>query len=158
MVMSEDKAFSVLRGEMNKQGLNNWSIGFNNRKSSAGLTNLKKHSIVLSRFLLMFASDDQILDTMRHEIAHAIDYEQRGFTNHDRFWKLVARRVGANPQRVVEDDSWAKKIPSKYTYVCERCGYSVNVNRRLKNMDHRFCGVCYRKGFKNSHFIIKQNW
>lgn len=43
-------------------------------------------------------------DVARHEIAHALDFETRGRSGHDRVWKAWARRCGADPTRVYEGE------------------------------------------------------
>lgn len=53
--------------------------------------------ILVSRFHILNHSDIEVVDTILHEIAHALDIELRGYTNHDDTWKLIAEKVGAMP-------------------------------------------------------------
>lgn len=59
-------------------------------------------------------------DTIRHEIAHAIDTEIRGKTNHDAYWKMVARALGADDSRLHE--GFLVKAKGKYSATCVKCG------------------------------------
>ena len=53
--------------------------------------------IALSRPLVRLNRKDLVLDTIKHEVAHAIDFMKRGFSTHDRKWKKIAEEVGCNP-------------------------------------------------------------
>lgn len=53
-----------------------------------------------------------VVDTMLHEIAHAIDFCLRGRTNHDKTWSKLAKETGCNGNRTSKG---AKKM--KYNYV-----------------------------------------
>lgn len=37
-----------------------------------------------------------IVEVLRHEIAHALDYFERGYTKHDNHWKEIAYRIGSD--------------------------------------------------------------
>lgn len=39
-----------------------------------------------------------IVETIRHEIAHALDYFERGFSRHDKRWKEIAYSIGSDGQ------------------------------------------------------------
>jgi predicted SprT family Zn-dependent metalloprotease len=41
-----------------------------------------------------------LLDTILHEIAHAIHFEETGDSDHSEGWKRVCVRIGANPKRL----------------------------------------------------------
>ncbi len=62
-------------------------------------------------------------DTVRHEIAHALDYETRGRSGHDAVWRRLARSCGAMPRACAvgprRDDS-----ASPYVGRCASCGHS----------------------------------
>jgi predicted SprT family Zn-dependent metalloprotease len=152
MTMTQSEAKQLLRSEMDKWGLYHWSIDFNNRKSSAGYTHFKTKTIALSNYLIKLSSNEQILDTMRHEIAHAVDFEERGTSDHSWRWQIKARKVGASPTRIVENQEYLKKVKWKYTYKCQGCGIEVGTGRPLKNIERRHCAKC------GGSFNVKQNW
>ena len=58
------------------------------------------------------------VDTMLHEIAHAIDIEIRNKTDHSEKWKSVARAIGCNAERTTDVEISSKN--TKYTIVCAR--------------------------------------
>src|SRR5690606_11260347 len=72
-------------------------------------------------------------DVARHEIAHAIDFEMRGRSGHDRHWKQWARRCGADPTRVHEGEELAL-APSHYVGICPGCGKQHAFYRKPKRI------------------------
>lgn len=141
--MDEITAKQELRILMDKHGLLDWDIALNNRKRGLGLASGKKHRIELSRYMLRFAQDETIYDTMLHEIAHAIDYKERGQFRHDWHWKRIALRIGARPDRLADDNIYHENIKqmSRYSLVCDKCGRVSPMHRKIKR-SYR-CGRCY---------------
>lgn len=78
-----------------------WSFSWNKRKRSFGLCNYRKQEIQLSSFLTPTQPDSDVLDTIRHEIAHALTPG----AGHGRKWKLVAMRLGATPLSTSSSDT-----------------------------------------------------
>lgn len=85
-------------------------------------------SAVYVRLLGLSYRDDQglllIEDVIRHEIAHAIDFEHRDRSDHGEPWKTICRRIGADPTRLY-DVSALPSIPGKYAAVCPSCGLRI---------------------------------
>ncbi len=72
-----------------------------------------------------------IEDVIRHEIAHAIDFERRGRSDHGRTWKAICKRVGADPTRLYEtQNAEAFLIPGKYVARCPACEQEIAYFRR----------------------------
>lgn len=69
-------------------------------------------------------------DVIRHEIAHAIDFEIRGRSDHGPAWKAICRRVGADPTRLYEAPLAAALLPGKYLLRCSTCGCETTYYRR----------------------------
>ena len=80
-----------------------------------------------------------IEDVIRHEIAHAVDYEMRGRSVHDAPWKAICRRVGADPSRLYEGEK-VSLAPGKYVATCSGCGVETDYYRRPKRA--RACRAC----------------
>jgi len=76
--------------------------------------------INFSKKYLGFMAKDVLLDVIRHESAHAVDYECRGKSDHSAAWKKVAIEFGANPDRIAYGDyvSPHRRIAPKF--VCRR--------------------------------------
>ena len=117
-----------------------WVFKFNRRKRAFGLCSIKKKTIFLSKKLLDVNSDNFELwdDTIRHEIAHAIDYTLRNKSDHGRIWKSIAKQVGANPTRTS-----AGNLPKpKYHLTCPECDVSIPRERKSRKS---YCKKCYDK-------------
>lgn len=134
-----------------------WRFEFNNRKSAFGLCWSRYKKIYLSKYLIdnSNADIDFWVDTILHEIAHAIDFAVRGTSNHDYRWKRIAVVVGAKPERCGN----AKVDPksSKYTLVCDNCG-NKQPSHKIKKIASA-CGKCCKKyngGRYSDKFKLRQ--
>lgn len=80
-------------------------------------------------------------DVVRHEIAHAIDYERRGRSDHGPVWKAIARRIGADPTRLYEGPD-VPDHASKYVGICPSCTREHPFYRRVTR--RHACPDCCR--------------
>ena len=134
-----------------------WTSGYHNRKGALGTCNRRYKTVKLSKYILensnILVSDWE--DTIRHEIAHAIDFEIRGRSAHDNYWKSIAVQVGAKPQ----SGKNAKIDPksSKYTLECPGCKKQTASHKKRKRS--AACGECCNKlnnGRYDSRFELVQ--
>lgn len=96
-------------------------------------------TISLSRAITEMNDERIIRDTLLHEIAHAIDFENHGhFTGHGTAWKYQARKIGANPKACNSNENlqtpkgrWLGTCPS---------GHVQRKFRRPRAV--RSCGKC----------------
>lgn len=149
------KAEQLAKALINKWGLHSWTFEFNYAKKSLGMCVYGSKSIKLSSYLLPFMSDDDVKDTILHEIAHALDWECRGKSDHGPEWKKWAIKVGAKPNRI---SKISKEITdkSKYTLTCPN-GHKVAAHRKRKRESS--CAKCDPSGFNEKFkFTVKQNW
>lgn len=86
---------------MAEHGLAGWTFAWDRAVRRAGQTNFRRRRITLSRHLMPLCSEGQVVDTILHEIAHALAGPDHG---HDLTWKRVALAVGAKPQRCTTED------------------------------------------------------
>lgn len=80
---------------MDRNGLADWSFGFNGATKKLGVCRYRQKEILLSRKHAVDGTPDQVSDTILHEIAHALAGSGAG---HGPAWKAVARRLGATPK------------------------------------------------------------
>lgn len=120
-----------------------WSFGFDHAKRRFGNTDFKNKEITLSKTLIGEGLPrEEIEDTLRHEIAHVLDYINRGTSDHGPKWKRWARRCGADPTR-------AGQLPEKYMpdyrwwLVCPECDKAVKGYYRKPKLNkyHPRCGT-----------------
>jgi len=132
--MDLTRARVVALTEMNKWGLVNdgWNFKYNSRKRALGVCKYTTKEIQLSRVITEHADDDKVLDTIRHEIAHAL---AGSAANHGPEWKRWARTVGCNPSRNGEVNKETREVLNtkiKYVMVCPK-GLIVNTYYRKPN-------------------------
>lgn len=148
--MTDDELKQLARDialpEMEKHGLleAGWEVGFSTKaRSWAGHCFYRERMIRLSIPWLRANSDrpDQILDTIRHEIAHALAGPGAG---HGPRWRAMCLKVGARPTRCTEGDN---PVPSRYVAKCTNTSCSTygetigGLNRKPRRT--YLCRRCY---------------
>ena len=68
-----------------------WTFAFDNAKRRAGLCDFTRKRISVSRYLAARFSDDDIHQTLLHEVAHALAGPAAG---HSAKWKRISRELG----------------------------------------------------------------
>lgn len=99
--MDVEKARTLARAEMRKWGLLSgarpWLLRFNRSRKALGRCSPKKLTITLSTYFFDKVSEAETLDTIKHEVAHALEAVRHGTSGHGVTWKAIAVEVGANP-------------------------------------------------------------
>lgn len=85
----------MARRLMEEHGLPDWTLAFVEARRRLGDCHFRDRVIRISRAHALQASEEQIRDTVLHEIAHAIAGPEAG---HGPLWKATARRIGATPR------------------------------------------------------------
>lgn len=124
-------------------GLTEWKLVFNDWfTTSLGRCQHKAKVIEIGTWGLKLETA-QVIDTVRHEIAHALAPEREG---HGSEWKYWCRVVGANPDR--EADVAAALIPGRkdgfnWRPVCPEHGVLDGgwFGKPYDNKIHRNCGL-----------------
>lgn len=135
-----------------------WTFEFNTRKRSVGRCNSTVKTIQISTWFL-----EQNLDkgtewenTLRHELAHAIDCEMRGKSDHGRVWQAIAREVLCTAERCADGLTTTDK-PSKYTLTCPNCGEETASHKKKRS--NSACSICcnkYNFGKFSPKYIVVQ--
>ncbi len=68
-----------------------WTFAFDNAKRRAGMCDYTRRRISVSRYLSARHDDDEVHQTLLHEVAHALAGHDAG---HGPAWKRVARDIG----------------------------------------------------------------
>ena len=126
-----------------------WTFEWNTRKRAFGLCSYRPYgskTIALSTYLLPTINDESAEDTIRHELAHALDYEERRTSDHGWRWRAWARKVGADPSRTKSHDNREAleelATQSKYTLVCPNGHKSPSYKKRKRSVS---CGQCVKE-------------
>ena len=134
---------------MDEYGLKDWSFGFDRALRRVGHCSFIKKKITLSVYFVMSNHEDEVNDTILHEIAHALVGIKRvpGRCNvvaHGHEWRAMCRQIGANPKRCC--DSMVTMPKGRYVAYCPNCGQEFRKYRlRVKNIKMRWCAKCGRK-------------
>ena len=136
-----------------------WVFEFNNRKRAAGLCSKRNKSIYISKYLLEQNLDKSLEfeNVLRHEIAHAIDFEIRKKSNHDNIWKSFAKQVLCTAERCYDGDVIKTVEKTKYTLVCDNCGKESKRHKKTRRV--LACGACcktYNGGRFTDKFLLKE--
>ncbi|WAB82616.1 SprT-like domain-containing protein [Microcella daejeonensis] len=121
-----------------------WSFGFDHATRRAGLCNYTDKRITVSRHLAARWDDDEIHQTLLHEVAHALAGPG---TNHGPEWKRIAAELGyvggtTHTGPVAEERArWRGHCPSGHEH--------VRFRRPAKPVS---CGKCSRT-FSRAHLI-----
>jgi predicted SprT family Zn-dependent metalloprotease len=125
----------LAEGLLAAHGLHDWSFAYNRRKRSLGLCLYGRRRIELSAHLVRHNSRDEIVDTLLHEIAHALVGPGHG---HGRRWREKCREIGARPERCGQ----AVMPPGRWRARCGWCGKDFHRYRRPKRLRGWYCPDC----------------
>lgn len=132
---------------MNKHGLSSkgWRFRFDNAKVRFGSCNYTDKEITLSKPLCELNSEKEVLDTILHEIAHALCPGQ----NHNKVWQRKAIEIGCSGNRCYSSSNVVQP-KLKYTAVCVGCKSEYSKSRIARKSCS--CGKCsggkYNPNFK----------
>jgi predicted SprT family Zn-dependent metalloprotease len=116
-------------------GLSGWSVGFNRRKRALGMCFYGRQAVELSVHLVERNGVDEVLDTLLHEIAHALVGPGHG---HDAIWQRRCAEIGARPTRCGHADMPEGRWQAR----CPLCGTAFHRHRRPKRRQGWFCRSC----------------
>jgi predicted SprT family Zn-dependent metalloprotease len=139
-----------------------WMLKFSDAKRRLGVCKYGKRSprikvIALSRHYCYQGGWDLMEDVVRHEIAHAFEFEKTGRSSHGPGWKRLAAELGADPTRCF-DGPLLPPAQSRYVGVCPSCGHEQPFYRRITRS--YACVACCREqsgGRYSERFRLKIN-
>ena len=114
-----------------------WHFGFDLAQNRGGVCKSRSKVITLSVTYCLKASREEVLDTVLHEIAHAIVGPKH---QHDKVWKEAALRIGCNGEvcHSVNHglDKWEGSCP---------CGQTWKRKKLQKRVRNGTCPKCNAK-------------
>lgn len=114
-----------------------WSFYFDRSLQRFGCCHYTDKRISLSRHLVQLNGEDQVRDTILHEIAHGV-VREKGYYNvgHGWIWQQTAVSIGCNGERTYDDTV----LTPDYRWVgtCPNCGTTIRRHRRRQVA----CGKC----------------
>jgi predicted SprT family Zn-dependent metalloprotease len=132
--MKQEDSQALALELMGKHGLlaKGWTFHFDNAKRRFGYCQYRPKMISISKHLSELNSEEQVKDTILHEIAHALAGPR---AHHYAKWRYQAMVVGAKPERCYSAD--VVQPPHKWTGTCP----NGHVTKRMKRMKIS-CGRC----------------
>lgn len=109
---------------MARHGLHGWVLTFDRARTRAGVCRPRLRQISLSAHLTRLHPEDEVRDTILHEIAHALVGAEHG---HDEAWQAKALAIGSSGQRCSSAD--APRIEGSWVGRCAN-GHLTHRHRR----------------------------
>lgn len=126
---------------MLKHGLCGWKFGFDHSRRRAGFCRAlpgQPGVITLSVYFVDLNAEAEILDTILHEIAHALVGIGHG---HDEVWQEKCLEIGARPERCY-DGARVRMPHGRWVATCPGCGQVFRRHRRPRVLTGWSCRRC----------------
>ena len=128
----EQATLKKCRKLLRKHGLRDWSACMDDSTSRAGACKYNNKQISLARLFIRNASEQDILDAILHEIAHAL----AGFEHHhDAVWRRIAREIGCTGERCHN----IVFSPPRWIVQCPNGCFTNTRNRRIRGVVCKKC-------------------
>lgn len=116
-----------------EHGLKNWTFRFDQSSRRAGCCSYRNKLITIAFDLARTGSEEDIRDTILHEIAHALVGKKH---NHDSVWKTKALEIGCTGERT---HSLHFSQP-RWSVTCENRCWTHTAQQRNSRLICRKCG------------------
>lgn len=126
-----------------------WKFRWDNAVQRLGSCNYRDKTITLSRPMTKASTAEQVMDTIRHEVAHALAGPTAG---HGRAWKIIALRLGANPTAATTDAPNLRAEAAPWVGTCPADHVSTYRFWR-KPRNNRSCYKCDPTKYNPAHVI-----
>ena len=115
------KFATFARNQLRKHGLDNYSFTFIKSRGNIGYAEYDRKEVGISIYLLDY-DEAAAKETLKHEIAHAMAYEETGDTGHNsEAFKAACKRIGADPAAFMQDEKY-RKHNATWIGTCGKCG------------------------------------
>ena len=135
------KIEKIAREMMDEHSLYDYKFEWMNAVRTFGNCNGHRKIIRLSIPLTKYeTNNERIINTILHEIAHAIDYNERGYSAHDSTWRKIAKNIGCTGERCSSSSGVDKSKFMKWVVKCPSCDYKIYRARKTKRVSA--CNKC----------------
>lgn len=112
---------------MEQHNLHGWTFTFDRAKRRFGCCDYDRKRISLSAYLVQLNHEEQVRDTILHEIAHALAGRKAG---HGRVWQRIAQSLGCSTMRCYTTE--VVEPPPRYEGTCPGCARKIHRLRRKR--------------------------
>jgi predicted SprT family Zn-dependent metalloprotease len=125
-------AQTLARKLMDTHGLSHWGLRFDRAAKRFGLCNHTRKIISLSWKLVMLNTEEEVRDTILHEIAHALTPG----AGHGPRWREMCVRIGAKPERcfTAQQVVMPTQRPAWFQIGCVGCDWWADRRRASSKM------------------------
>ena len=157
--MNTREAESLVYKYMAKHELpDEWLFRWQNKKSSLGTCSYRKKEIRLSKWYVELNDIESVVDTILHEIAHALSYVYYGSEGigHGKLWKDICRQIGAIPRACSKEK--LNKPQNHYKYIDTCCCGITYKRHRINKFTTYSCPKCQQNLFvKKKDIVVYRN-
>jgi predicted SprT family Zn-dependent metalloprotease len=142
-----------------KHNLSDWKFVLNTRLSNSILGKCKyiPKEIHLNKRYALIADEELVIDTIIHEVAHALTKGHR----HNHVWKAKCIELGCKPNRTKKLDRNINIRLTKYKGVCPTCGHEIFASRKISYVHTRCSNEEYQRtgnsNYKKHIYLWKDN-
>ncbi len=111
--MEPDEVRAAAHELLAGHGLDDWTFTFDRALRRVGACFYRERRISLSRAFVAKNDDTVVIDTLRHEVAHALAWVHDGATGHGTAWRRWCAVTGAQARRCYEPSEVAMP-PARY--------------------------------------------
>lgn len=121
-----------------------WTFGFDSGRRRAGMCSFNDKKITISKYLALVHSIDDVMQTLIHEIAHAIAGPKEG---HSKKWLAIAKKLGYRNDKYTGNEIAEAYAPYK--------GLCPNGHEHFRYQKPKRLYSCFHcaKGFNKSYII-----
>ena len=156
--MKLEKARNIALKLMRQHGVSDYTFKWDRAVRRFGCHNGRLKTLSLSRPMTEHETNEKrVINTILHEIAHALDYKKRGKSNHDSEWKRIAVSIGCSGERCSSMSGVDQSNFMKWIATCPSCEKKVYYSRKSKS--ETACGGCCKKHNNNKYTSeYRFNW
>lgn len=143
-------AEKLAKDKMKEHGLTErgWWFEFDRAKRRFGCCHHSLKKITMSSALTELNSEEVVLDTILHEIAHALVSARHG---HDAVWRRKAIEIGCNGSRTYGNETIRPPYP--YKGVCPN-GHETKARKRMRVACSKCCNAHNNGRFSSEYMFV----
>lgn len=146
--MDLERLAALAAEHLAKNGLTGWTFALSNSKRRLGVCKYRPKRIEIGAYYAAHNPEVAVLDTLLHEIAHALAGPGAG---HGPAWRAVAERLGATP-RARDTSPDTVTPPGNWRAVCPACRRTHHRYKRPLARARYHCRCAARAPLAFAHF------